>query len=114
MTPDFREDAYGERMLGNLGSPDGADYEHEAARTERRWLGTIAGGALLIVALVLIAAGLPGCAALPPCERYDFRLAEDNEGEKFVLIDMENLYKLSAMLEGISNGKCRLAKQGEI
>lgn len=114
MTTDYREDAYGERMRGNLGSPDGADYEHEAARIERRWLRSIAGGALFIVALVLIVAGLPGCAALPPCERYNYRIAEDNEGATFVLIDMENVYKLSAMLEGVANGKCRIAKEGEV
>lgn len=114
MTPDFREDSYGERMRAQLGSPDGADYEHEAQRTERRWMGTIAGGALVIVAMVLIVAGLPSCAALPPCERYNFRIAEDNEGEKFVLIDMENVYKLSAMLEGVANGKCRIPKDGEV
>lgn len=60
-------------------------------------------------------AALLGCASnLPPCERYNYQIAEDNDGGVFILIDMENVVKLSAMLEGVSSGKCRIAKQGEI
>lgn len=84
MTPDFRQDAYGERMRGNLGSPDGADYEHEAARTERRWLRSIGGGALLIVALVLIAAGLPGCTTVVDGICAVKPLGENEDGVTFI------------------------------
>ena len=55
---------------------------------------------------------LAGCVKAPPlplCERYTVQMAMSAAGPVFVL-DRQNLEKLAAMVQGLSNGTCRLDK----
>jgi hypothetical protein len=67
------------------------------------WLGV---GALVLGC----AAWLASCATkpLPPCVPYEYRLVEDEDGEKYRVLDAEDVAKLHALIEGLAHGICRL------
>jgi hypothetical protein len=66
---------------------------------------------LSLVALALgCAAWLTSCATkpLPVCAPYEYRLAEDGDGEQYRVLDPDDVAKLHALIEGLANGTCRL------
>lgn len=65
---------------------------------------------LLIIASLLLA----GCARLPPCDRYKAMVGEDQNGQPVVAIDMDNVVKLVALIQGLSAGTCRLEMGEEV
>ena len=56
---------------------------------------------------------LSGCASAPKCEKWKAYSVNTDEGP-MIALDMENVHKLIAMLEGLNSGSCRLEKKGEI
>lgn len=68
----------------------------------------------IIVAAIAAAVLLPGCAskALPDCERYEYYQAIHPQLGPVAVLDVENATKLGALIKGISEGTCRLAKDG--
>jgi len=63
----------------------------------------------VIVAQVAGAALTSGCASepLPYCERYQYQVAEDAQGEQFIVLDLENVRRLTAVINGLAAGTCR-------
>lgn len=62
----------------------------------------------LIVVLVAIIFTC-GCATnVPVCEKFEAAVVKDSSGTSYVMLDMDNINKLIAMMNGLSQGKCRL------
>lgn len=59
----------------------------------------------LIAAATLL---LGGCAALPPCEKFQAQMMLDEGGNPHVVIDLKNAEKLRALIVGVSERTCRL------
>lgn len=55
-------------------------------------------------------AWLTSCATkpLPVCAPYEYRIAEDRDGEQYRVLDPEDVAKLHALIEGLGHGTCRL------
>lgn len=62
---------------------------------------------LLVLALAMALAALPGCASVPECEQFDIGIAQTRQGQVFVL-DETNLGKLFKRQRDLQDGKCRL------
>lgn len=45
---------------------------------------------------------------LPYCEKYQAQFMYGMTGELYLTIDMENVEKLAALIQGLSKGTCRL------
>ena len=60
-------------------------------------------------------AALIGCASTPPpCELFTVSVVQDQAGQHLVVLDEENAEKMIGLLKGLSEGKCRLTRDGEI
>jgi hypothetical protein len=49
-----------------------------------------------------------GNPPLPACAPYQYRIAEDDNGDKFRVLDEEDVAKLNALILGLAHGTCRL------
>lgn len=61
---------------------------------------------LLAVALLLLIR--PGCAALPPCEKFQAHAAIDTGGNPVIVFDMDEARKLGALIVGLAERTCSL------
>lgn len=67
-----------------------------------------------VVCIILVMLML-GCATppLPYCERFGYHAGTHPQLGHIVAFDMDNAEKLANTLKGLSEGKCRLAKDGD-
>ena len=71
--------------------------------------------AFIGVVLAMVAGLLHGCATvLPACEKFQYRLGQDDSGMIVYVLDQDNAGKMIALVKGISEGKCRLRLDGEV
>jgi hypothetical protein len=65
------------------------------------------------MAMIFCLPTLIGCARneepLPLCEKYSVQMAQTPSGPLFIL-DLENVKKLAALVQGLNNRTCRLEK----
>ena len=61
-----------------------------------------------LFAIAIVAAAFMNREKLPECEKHEVSLIYSPTGEPYVLIDMENMEKLAALVQGLNNGTCRL------
>ena len=62
----------------------------------------------ILFAIAIIAAAFMNREKLPECEKPSVSLVYSPTGEPHALIDMENMGKFTAMVQGLSNGTCRI------
>ena len=70
----------------------------------------------LVISTALLAYFMvAGCATpLPLCEKFGFRVGLDSHtDEPIFALDQENAIKLARMMQGLSEGTCRLEKGGD-
>ena len=65
--------------------------------------------------IVLVLGTVAGCATapLPYCERFGYHAGTHPQLGPIVAFDMDNAEKLANTLKGLSEGKCKLAKDGD-
>lgn len=70
---------------------------------------------LTVILLVIVGAfALASCATkvLPVCVKYEYRIATDEDGVGYQVLDPGDVAKLHALIMGLSNGTCRLPRPG--
>lgn len=98
---DFREEGWGERLMRAItGEPGPVQAQRRLMLAWWLWFAAI-------VAVILVAIVLSGCAAVPECEEVDGHLLMTPRG-LFFLFDEENMRKLDARSQMLQSGKCRL------
>ena len=51
---------------------------------------------------------LVGCAELPKCEYFKYRVVHDDNGRPYYFLDEENAVALVRLIEGLEKRTCRL------
>lgn len=66
-----------------------------------------------LLVMLILSALLSGCAAVPMCPDARFSVADSEDGNRYIVLDVANWSRLVANLYGLSEGKCKLPVPGE-
>lgn len=66
-----------------------------------------------LLVLLILAALLSGCAAVPTCPDARFSVAQGSDGNSYIAFDPANWMRVVATMRGLAEGKCKLPVPGE-